>query len=100
MSIIGFIIFGLVIGLLARAIYPGRQNMGWITTAILEWSGPWSAACRSRALRREHAGGRVLGIHAGRLDLVDHRRDHRALGVPGHGGKAKPHRLSTFPAGG
>ena len=29
MHIIGFIIFGLVIGLLARAIYPGRQAMGW-----------------------------------------------------------------------
>jgi len=39
MSIIGFIIFGLVIGLLARAIYPGRQNMGWLSTAILGMVG-------------------------------------------------------------
>lgn len=39
MHIIGFIIFGLVIGLLARAIYPGRQAMGWISTAILGMIG-------------------------------------------------------------
>ena len=39
MSIIGFIIFCLVIGLLARAIYPGRQNMGWLMTAILGMIG-------------------------------------------------------------
>ena len=39
MHIIGFLIFGLVIGLLARAIYPGSQNMGWLTTAILGMVG-------------------------------------------------------------
>jgi uncharacterized membrane protein YeaQ/YmgE (transglycosylase-associated protein family) len=39
MHIIGFIIFGLVIGLLARAIYPGRQAMGWLSTAILGMVG-------------------------------------------------------------
>jgi len=39
MHIIGFIIFGLVIGLLARAIYPGQQKMGWLATAILGMIG-------------------------------------------------------------
>ena len=39
MHIIGFLIFGLIIGLLARAIYPGSQNMGWLTTAILGMVG-------------------------------------------------------------
>lgn len=39
MHIIGFIIFGLIIGLLARAIYPGRQPMGWLATAILGMVG-------------------------------------------------------------
>jgi uncharacterized membrane protein YeaQ/YmgE (transglycosylase-associated protein family) len=39
MHIIGFIIFGLVIGLLARAIFPGRQSMGWLATAILGMIG-------------------------------------------------------------
>jgi uncharacterized membrane protein YeaQ/YmgE (transglycosylase-associated protein family) len=39
MSIIGFLIFGLIIGLIARAIYPGRQNMGWLATAVLGMIG-------------------------------------------------------------
>ena len=39
MHIIGFLIFGLIIGLLARAIYPGRQQMGWLATAILGMVG-------------------------------------------------------------
>ena len=39
MHIIGFLIFGLIIGLLARAIYPGRQHMGWLATAILGMIG-------------------------------------------------------------
>jgi uncharacterized membrane protein YeaQ/YmgE (transglycosylase-associated protein family) len=35
MSIILFIVFGLVIGLLARAIMPGRQSMSiWMTTLL------------------------------------------------------------------
>jgi uncharacterized membrane protein YeaQ/YmgE (transglycosylase-associated protein family) len=39
MHIIGFLIFGLIIGLLARAIFPGRQQMGWLATAILGMVG-------------------------------------------------------------
>ena len=39
MHIIGFLIFGLIIGLLARAIYPGRQAMGFLATAILGMIG-------------------------------------------------------------
>ena len=39
MHIIGFLIFGLVVGLLARAIYPGRQHMGWLATAVLGMIG-------------------------------------------------------------
>ncbi len=39
MHIIAFLIFGFIIGLLARAIYPGRQHMGWLSTAILGMIG-------------------------------------------------------------
>ena len=39
MSIIGFLIFGLIIGLIARAIFPGRQQMGWLSTAVLGMVG-------------------------------------------------------------
>ena len=39
MHIIGFLVFGLIVGLLARAIYPGSQNMGWLSTIILGMIG-------------------------------------------------------------
>lgn len=35
MAIIMFLVFGLVVGLLARALLPGRQSMGWGMTALL-----------------------------------------------------------------
>ena len=35
MSILAFILFGLVVGLIARAIMPGRQGMGLVATALL-----------------------------------------------------------------
>ena len=66
MHIIGFLIFGLVIGLLARAIYPGRQNMGWLSTAILGMVGSL-------------VGGLI--VHAAMLPS-----DRR---ISGHGGRSK-----------
>jgi uncharacterized membrane protein YeaQ/YmgE (transglycosylase-associated protein family) len=35
MSIVLFIIFGFVVGLLARALLPGRQSMGLLGTTLL-----------------------------------------------------------------
>jgi uncharacterized membrane protein YeaQ/YmgE (transglycosylase-associated protein family) len=35
MAIIMFIVFGLVVGFIARALMPGRQSMGWMMTAVL-----------------------------------------------------------------
>lgn len=34
-QIIGTIIFGAVIGVLARLVIPGKQNMGWIITVVI-----------------------------------------------------------------
>lgn len=39
MGIILFAIFGLVVGLLARAIMPGRQRMGIVMTTLLGVAG-------------------------------------------------------------
>lgn len=39
MSIIWMIVVGLVAGLLARAIKPGNDSMGWIMTIILGIAG-------------------------------------------------------------
>lgn len=41
LHMIGHAIFGLVIGLLARAVMPGRQHMGLILTMILGVVGAW-----------------------------------------------------------
>ena len=38
-AVLGWIIFGLVIGLVARAIMPGSQSMGFILTAVLGIAG-------------------------------------------------------------
>lgn len=34
-SIISWAVFGLIVGLIARAIYPGRQSLGFLGTMIL-----------------------------------------------------------------
>lgn len=39
MSILMFIVLGLVAGLLARAIMPGKQSMGLVATALLGMAG-------------------------------------------------------------
>jgi len=39
MAIIGWIIFGLVVGLIARALMPGAQPMGFVLTALLGVAG-------------------------------------------------------------
>jgi uncharacterized membrane protein YeaQ/YmgE (transglycosylase-associated protein family) len=31
----GWVVFGFVVGLLARFLLPGKQKMGWITTTLL-----------------------------------------------------------------
>jgi uncharacterized membrane protein YeaQ/YmgE (transglycosylase-associated protein family) len=51
-SIIGWIIFGAVVGALARFIMPGRDPMGWVMTIVLGIAG-------------SVIGGLVLGILIG-----------------------------------
>ena len=39
MSILLFILFGLIVGFLARAIMPGKQSMGFVATALIGIAG-------------------------------------------------------------
>lgn len=39
MGIIAWIVFGFVVGLIARAVVPGRQGMGFIMTTVLGVAG-------------------------------------------------------------
>lgn len=54
MSIIITIIVGFIVGLIARAIMPGNQPMGWIMTTILGIVGSLVASY----------GGAALGLYA------------------------------------
>lgn len=39
MSIIGSIIAGIIVGILARVVLPGRQAVGWLLTILLGVAG-------------------------------------------------------------
>lgn len=39
LSLLSWIVTGLIIGLIARALVPGRQNLGWIVTILLGVAG-------------------------------------------------------------
>jgi uncharacterized membrane protein YeaQ/YmgE (transglycosylase-associated protein family) len=49
-SFIGTLIVGLVVGLIARAIKPGDDSMGWIMTIVLGIAGSLVAGYVGRAL--------------------------------------------------
>lgn len=39
MGILAWIVFGFVVGLIARAVMPGRQHMGFVLTTLLGIAG-------------------------------------------------------------
>lgn len=47
---IGFILLGLIVGLVARAIMPGRDNVGTLTTILLGIAGALIAGWFGRAV--------------------------------------------------
>ena len=49
-AFIGTLIVGLIVGLIARAIKPGDDNMGWIMTIVLGIVGSLVAGYVGRAL--------------------------------------------------
>ncbi len=62
---IGHAIFGLIIGLVARAILPGRQHMGLILTMILGIVGAWLGGLIGRATgmyREGHPAGFFMAL--------------------------------------
>ena len=57
MGIISWIVFGFVIGLIARAIVPGKQNMGFIMTAVLGIAGSLIGGLIASAISGNSVGG-------------------------------------------
>lgn len=70
MSIIGTIIIGLIVGLIARLLHPGKDGLGIILTALLGIAGSLLATYGGQAVGFYHAGetagfiGAVLGAIA------------------------------------
>jgi uncharacterized membrane protein YeaQ/YmgE (transglycosylase-associated protein family) len=56
-AIIGTIIFGAVIGILARAVLPGRQAYGWVVTVVLGIGGALIGYWLSARLGVRHTFG-------------------------------------------
>ncbi|SAL57534.1 GlsB/YeaQ/YmgE family stress response membrane protein [Caballeronia telluris] len=50
LAFIGTLIVGLIVGLIARAIKPGNDSMGWILTIVLGIAGSLIAGYVGRAM--------------------------------------------------
>ncbi len=60
MGILAFILFGLVIGLVARALMPGRQSMGLVPTTLLGMTGSFVGGLVGSVIQ----GGRMFELHS------------------------------------
>jgi uncharacterized membrane protein YeaQ/YmgE (transglycosylase-associated protein family) len=76
MSIIWFIVVGLVAGLIARAILPGRQSMGLLATMVLGIVGSFvggfigSLFSRNRSILDLHPAGLFMSVIGAMLVLM------------------------------
>lgn len=62
-----WIVVGLIVGAIARALFPGRQPMGWIGTAVLGMAGSLvggflSALVWQGSIRVFHVGGLISSV--------------------------------------
>lgn len=65
MSILGTILIGFVVGLLARAIKPGDDKLGWIMTTLLGIAGSFIATYVGVAMnlyREGEAAGWIASV--------------------------------------
>jgi uncharacterized membrane protein YeaQ/YmgE (transglycosylase-associated protein family) len=60
MSILLFILFGLIVGFIARAIMPGKQSMGFVMTALVGIVGSFLGGAVGNLL----SGRSILQLHS------------------------------------
>lgn len=60
MGILLFVVFGLIVGFVARALLPGRQSMGIVMTALLGMAGSLIGGFLGNLL----AGRPILDLHS------------------------------------
>jgi len=59
MGLLAFVVFGLIVGLIARAVMPGKQGMGLIATTLLGIAGSFVGGLVGSLIY----GGRVFELH-------------------------------------
>ncbi len=74
MGIIAWIVFGFVVGLIARAVVPGRQHLGFVMTTLLGIAGSLvgglvASAIAGRSFSEAHAAG-FLGSLIGAVVIL------------------------------
>ena len=77
MNIIIAVVTGLIVGLLARAILPGKQQMGFIVTILLGIAGSFAAKYAGIALglyTDGQAAGWVMSVVGALILLVVYER--------------------------
>jgi uncharacterized membrane protein YeaQ/YmgE (transglycosylase-associated protein family) len=62
-SLLGTLLIGLIVGLIARAVKPGDDKLGWIMTALLGIAGSFLAGYVGAALGL-YKGGDAAGFIA------------------------------------
>lgn len=72
MHILWTILAGLAAGFIAKALYPGKENMGWIMTTLLGIAGSFIATYLGQWLHFYKAGERAgfIGAIVGALALL------------------------------
>lgn len=83
LHIIWHIIVGFIVGLIARAIMPGAQHLGFIMTTLLGIAGSIVGGFIGRLFSKPEPGST---FHPARFNHVDHRRDHSAICLDKTGG--------------
>ena len=72
-SLIGRLVVGLVVGLLARALKPGDDKLGWIMTALLGVAGSFLASYLGLAMgwyQQGEAAGWIASVVGAMLLLA------------------------------
>jgi uncharacterized membrane protein YeaQ/YmgE (transglycosylase-associated protein family) len=72
MNIVWTILLGLAAGIIAKFIYPGRENMGWIVTTLLGIAGSFVATYLGQWLKIYQPGQTAgfIGAIVGALILL------------------------------
>lgn len=77
MGIVWTIVIGLVVGVVAKLLHPGKENMGFVATALLGVGGSFLAGLAGQALGWYQAGegaGFVASVVVAILLLVVYGR--------------------------